>query len=71
MPTEPRVKESVWGTGSNASPRALFGVRTGEAKSLPALKPVAKHEVKVQDGHVYVALNPKRVKIGGGRGRRR
>lgn len=50
---------------------ALFDVRTGEAKSLPALKPVPKHEVKVEDGHVYVALNPKRVKIGGGRGRRR
>jgi hypothetical protein len=27
--------------------------------------------VKVENGNVYVALNPKRVKVGGGRGRRR
>jgi len=50
---------------------ARFDVKTGAAKSLPAVKPVPKHEVKVEDGHVYVALNPKRVKLGGGRGRRR
>src|SRR5215217_6277173 len=31
----------------------------------------AKHEVKVENGNVYVALNPKRVKVGGRRGRRR
>ena len=50
---------------------AKFDVKTGEAKSLPAVKAVPTHELKVEDGHVYVALNPKRVKIGGGRGRRR
>ncbi len=50
---------------------AKFDVKTGAAKSLPAVKPVPKHEVKVENGSVYVALNPKRVKVGGGRGRRR
>ncbi|MEW6636727.1 MAG: non-heme iron oxygenase ferredoxin subunit, partial [Actinomycetota bacterium] len=44
---------------------ARFDVRTGEAKSLPAVKPVPVHEVKVEDGYVYVALNPRRVKVGG------
>jgi nitrite reductase/ring-hydroxylating ferredoxin subunit len=48
---------------------ATFDVRTGEAKSLPAVKALPTHKVKVEDGTVYVALNPKRVKIGG-RGRR-
>lgn len=41
---------------------ASFDVETGEAKSLPAVKPVPKHEVKVEGGNVYVALNPQRVK---------
>lgn len=50
---------------------AVFDVRTGEAKSLPAVKPVPKHEVKIEDGFVYVALNPERVKVGGRRRRRR
>jgi nitrite reductase/ring-hydroxylating ferredoxin subunit len=50
---------------------ARFDVKTGTAKSLPAVKAIPTHEVKVEDGIVYVALNPKRVKIGGGRGRRR
>ena len=49
---------------------AMFDVKSGEAKSLPAVKAVPTHEIKVEDGQVYVALNPKRVKIGGGRGRR-
>jgi nitrite reductase/ring-hydroxylating ferredoxin subunit len=49
---------------------AKFDVGTGAAKSLPAIKPVPKHEVKVENGNVYVALNPKRVKVGGRRGRR-
>jgi nitrite reductase/ring-hydroxylating ferredoxin subunit len=49
---------------------AKFDVRTGKPKSLPAVKPVPKHEVKVEDGYVYVALNEKRVKVGGRRGRR-
>ena len=46
---------------------AKFDVTTGKALSLPAVKPVPKHEVKVEDGHVYVALNPKRVKVVGRR----
>jgi nitrite reductase/ring-hydroxylating ferredoxin subunit len=50
---------------------AKFDVTTGRALSLPAVKPVPKHETKVENGHVYVALNPKRVKVAGGRGRRR
>lgn len=50
---------------------AKFDVKTGAAKSLPAVKPVPKHEVKVEGKNVYVALNPKRVKVGGRRGRRR
>ena len=50
---------------------AKFDVKTGAARSLPAVKPVPKHEVKVENGNVYVALNPKRVKVGGRRGRRR
>ena len=50
---------------------AKFDVTTGKALSLPAVKAVPKHEVKVEDGNVYVALNPKRVKIVGRRGRRR
>jgi 3-phenylpropionate/trans-cinnamate dioxygenase ferredoxin subunit len=49
---------------------ARFDVKTGQPKSLPAVKPVPTHEVKVEDRHVYVALNPKRVKVGGRRGRR-
>ena len=50
---------------------AKFDVTTGRALSLPAVKAVPKHEVKVEDSNVYVALNPKRVKVVGGRGRRR
>jgi 3-phenylpropionate/trans-cinnamate dioxygenase ferredoxin subunit len=50
---------------------AKFDVKTGAAKSLPAVKPVPKHEVEVENGKVYVALNPKRVKVGGRRGLRR
>jgi nitrite reductase/ring-hydroxylating ferredoxin subunit len=50
---------------------AKFDVKSGAAKGLPAVRPVPNHEVKVEEGNVYVALNPKRVKVGGGRGRRR
>jgi nitrite reductase/ring-hydroxylating ferredoxin subunit len=50
---------------------ARFDVKTGAAKTLPAVKPVPTHEVKVEDGSVYVALNPKRVRVAGARGRRR
>ena len=46
---------------------AKFDVKTGKAKTLPAVKPVPKHEVKVEGGNVYVALNPKQVKVGGRR----
>ena len=49
---------------------ARFDVESGEAKSLPAVKPVPTHEVKVEDGAVYVALNEKQVKVGGRRRRR-
>ena len=49
---------------------AKFDVTTGQALSLPAVKAVPKHEVKVEDGNVYVTLNPKRVKVVG-RNRRR
>jgi len=49
---------------------ATFDVKTGEAKSLPAVKALPTHKVKVEDGTVYVALNEKRVKIGGGRRKR-
>ena len=50
---------------------ARFDVKTGAAKSLPAVKPVPKHEVKVENGNVYVALNPKQVKVNRRRGVRR
>jgi 3-phenylpropionate/trans-cinnamate dioxygenase ferredoxin subunit len=50
---------------------ARFDVKSGAAKTLPAVKPLPTHEVKVEDGNVYVALNPKRVKVAGARGRRR
>jgi nitrite reductase/ring-hydroxylating ferredoxin subunit len=50
---------------------AKFDVKTGAAKSLPAVKPVPKHEVKVENGNVYVALNPKQVKVSRRRGLRR
>lgn len=46
---------------------ASFDVRTGQPKSLPAVKPLPVHEVRVEDGNVYVALNPKRVKVRGNR----
>jgi nitrite reductase/ring-hydroxylating ferredoxin subunit len=46
---------------------AVFDVRTGQPKSLPAVKPLVLHTVKVEDGSVYVALNPKRVKVRGNR----
>ena len=49
---------------------ARFDVKSGAARTLPAVKPVPTHEVKVEDGSVYVALNPKRVKVAGARRRR-
>jgi hypothetical protein len=35
------------------------------------VKPVPIHEVKVENGNVYVALNPKQVKVNRRRGIRR
>jgi 3-phenylpropionate/trans-cinnamate dioxygenase ferredoxin component len=35
---------------------SMFDLRTGEACSLPATKPVAKYEVEVVDGDVMVVL---------------
>ena len=49
---------------------AKFDIRSGKALTLPAVKPVPKHEVKVEGGTIYVALNPKQVKVGGRRRRR-
>ncbi|MGF1470809.1 MAG: non-heme iron oxygenase ferredoxin subunit [Rubrobacteraceae bacterium] len=49
---------------------ARFDVESGRAKSLPAVKPIPKHEVKVEAGNVYVALNPQQVKVKGRRRRR-
>jgi nitrite reductase/ring-hydroxylating ferredoxin subunit len=46
---------------------AVFDVRTGQPKSLPAVKPIPLHEVRVEDGELYVALNPKKVKVRGNR----
>jgi len=34
-------------------------VRSSEDLNLPAVKQVPKHEVKVEDGNVYVVLNSK------------
>jgi len=50
---------------------AKFDVKTGKALTLPAVKAVPTHELKVKDGIVCVALNEKRVKVGGRRDRRR
>ena len=35
---------------------ALFSLETGEALTLPAIKPVASHEVSVKDGEVFVTI---------------
>jgi 3-phenylpropionate/trans-cinnamate dioxygenase ferredoxin subunit len=35
---------------------AKFDVTTGKALTLPAIKPVPKHEVKVEGDDIYVAL---------------
>ena len=41
-----------------ACPRhgAQFDLSTGEARTMPATKPTASHEVKVEDGQVFVRL---------------
>jgi 3-phenylpropionate/trans-cinnamate dioxygenase ferredoxin subunit len=48
---------------------AKFDVTTGKALALPAVKPVPKHEVKVEGGDIYVALAE--AKVTGTRRRRR
>lgn len=42
-----------------ACPRhgARFDIRTGAALTMPATKPTVSHEVKVEDGQVFVKLN--------------
>jgi nitrite reductase/ring-hydroxylating ferredoxin subunit len=50
---------------------AKFDVITGKALTLPAVKPVPRHEVKVEDGDVYVALSNAKVSPTMGRRRRR
>ncbi len=35
---------------------AKFDVRTGRARSLPAIKPVRTYEVKIEDGRILVAV---------------
>jgi len=48
---------------------AKFDVTTGKALTLPAIKPVPKHEVKVEGDDIYVALTE--AKVTGTRRRRR
>ena len=48
---------------------AKFDVTTGNALTLPAVKPVPKHDVKVKSNDVYVAL--KEAKVSPTRRRRR
>lgn len=48
-----------WDPGSASN----FAIR-GEAKFLPAVGPVPEREIKTEDGHVYVALDSRRVKVG-------
>ena len=42
-----------------ACPRhgAKFDLKTGEALTMPATQPTAAHEVKVENGEVFVRLN--------------
>ena len=50
---------------------AKFDVTTGKALTLPAVKPVPKHDVKVEGDDVYVALSEAKVSPTMGRRRRR
>ena len=50
---------------------AKFDVTTGKALTLPAIKPVPKHEVKVEGNDIYVALSEAKVSPTMGRRRRR
>ena len=49
---------------------AKFDVTTGRALTLPAVKPVPKHDVKVEGDDIYVALNEAKVSPTMGRRRR-
>ena len=49
---------------------AKFDVTTGRALTLPAVKPVPRHEVKVEGDDVYVALSEAKVSPTMGRRRR-
>ncbi len=35
---------------------ALFSLENGEALTLPAIKPVASHEITIEDGEVFVTI---------------
>jgi nitrite reductase/ring-hydroxylating ferredoxin subunit len=50
---------------------AKFDVTTGKALTLPAVRPVPKHTVKVEGDDVYVALSEAKVSPTMGRRRRR
>ena len=50
---------------------AKFDVITGKALTLPAIKPVPKHDVKVEGEDIYVALREAKVSPTMGRRRRR
>ena len=49
---------------------AKFDVTTGRALTLPAIKPVPKHDVKVEGDDIYVALTEAKVSPTMGRRRR-
>ena len=49
---------------------AKFDVTTGKALTLPAVKPVPKHDVKIEGDDVYVALREAKVSPTMGRRRR-
>ncbi len=41
-----------------------FNVRTGKVTNLPAVLPLATYDVRVEDGQVYVSIEPKPVDEG-------
>ncbi|MGI9605797.1 MAG: non-heme iron oxygenase ferredoxin subunit [Acidimicrobiales bacterium] len=36
---------------------ALFSLETGEALTLPAIRPVARHQVEIRESEVWVTIN--------------
>lgn len=42
---------------------ARFSIKTGHALSLPAVRPVRAHQVKVENGDVYVKINPEPARL--------